>query len=666
MDEELLSRQPPQSLEAEQAVLGSILIDSRCVADVIGIVKPNDFFLEQNREIYETIYTMFNFSETIDPVTVLDKMRALGNYHDNSRDYVMQLMEITPTAANAVRYANIVREKSMLRGLGTAATEISSLVHEQVGTPSEILEAAERKIYALRKGENRDSLEHIGTVLYKVFDRLNELAASDSAIPGLSTGLRDLDVKINGLNKSDLLLIAARPAMGKSSLALNIGVNVAKRYKKTVAVFNANIVREKSMLRGLGTAATEISSLVHEQVGTPSEILEAAERKIYALRKGENRDSLEHIGTVLYKVFDRLNELAASDSAIPGLSTGLRDLDVKINGLNKSDLLLIAARPAMGKSSLALNIGVNVAKRYKKTVAVFNLEMSREQLAMRLLSGEAFVDSAKMQTGKLEEEEWTKLAMASAALSQTDIRIDDNPSITVAEMNAMLRRVEDLGLVIIDYLQLMTGSGYGKQSDNRVQIEALRTALAKLDSMLPGSPDEMIDCDAAQPMGILLTMLMRTEGDRAEPLIRKYAECNEANLAYTAHRIMLQRLSLPVPEKDVFHRLYGNNPETMQPIHRRLYECALVDEALRNNDISALSSGVVERVIAAFRDMGLSKYADIVATLLKNGSLTDDRYSIQAAHHSYIEQPPPSPRIIMARYILAHPEQFPTSSTEQP
>ena len=336
MDEELLSRQPPQSLEAEQAVLGSILIDSRCVADVIGLVKPDDFFLEQNREIYETIYTMFNFSETIDPVTVLDKMRALGNYHDNSRDYVLQLMEITPTAANAVRYANIVREKAMLRRLAGAATDIAKLVDEQVGTPSEILEAAERKIYSLRKGENRDSLEHIGTVLYKVFDRLNELAASDSAIPGLSTGLRDLDVKINGLNKSDLLLIAARPAMGKSSLALNIGVNVAKRYKKTVAVFN--------------------------------------------------------------------------------------------------------------------------------------LEMSREQLAMRLLSGEAFVDSAKMQTGKLEEEEWTKLAMASAALSQTDIRIDDNPSITVAEMNAMLRRVEDLGLVIIDYLQLMTGSGYGKQSDNRVQI----------------------------------------------------------------------------------------------------------------------------------------------------------------------------------------------------
>ena len=336
MDEALLTKQPPQSLEAEQAVLGSILIDSRCVADVIGILRPEDFYLQQNREIYEAIYTMFNFSQSIDPVTVLDKMREVGVYHDNSRDYIMQLMEITPTAANAVRYAGIVRDKAMLRGLAQAAVDISETVHSQVGTPAEILEMAEKKIYALRKGE-----------------------------------------------------------------------------------------------RG---------------------------------------DSLEHVGTVLHKVFDRLTELSQSDSMIPGLSTGLRDLDMKINGLNKSDLLLVAARPAMGKSAFALNLGLNVAKKYKKTVAIFNLEMSREQLAMRLLATESFVDSKKMATGKLTEEEWSKLCMASASLSQTDIRIDDNPSVTVAEINAKCRRLENLGLVIIDYLQLMSGSGYGKGGENRVTV----------------------------------------------------------------------------------------------------------------------------------------------------------------------------------------------------
>ncbi len=336
MDEELLAKQLPHSLEAEQAVLGSILIDSRCLTDVIGIVRAEDFYLQQNREIYQAIYTMFNFSQSIDPVTVLDKMKEMGVHSDSSREYVMQLMEITPTAANAVKYANIVRDKAMLRGLGDAAAEISETVKNQVGTPAEILELAEKKIFALRKGE-----------------------------------------------------------------------------------------------RG---------------------------------------DSLEHIGTTLHKVFDRLTELSESDSAIPGLSTGMRDLDAKINGLNKSDLVLLAARPAMGKTAFALNLCLNVAKKYKQTVAMFSLEMSREQLAMRLLSIESFVDGQKMATGKLTEEEWSKLCMASAALSQTDIRVDDNPAITVAEMNAKCRRVENLGLVIIDYLQLMNGSGYGKGGDSRVNV----------------------------------------------------------------------------------------------------------------------------------------------------------------------------------------------------
>ena len=336
MDEELMARQVPQSLEAEQSVLGSILIDSRCLADVIGIVKPEDFYLQQNRDIYSAIYTMFNYSQIVDPVTVLDKMKELGVYRDDSRNYILQLMEITPTAANAVRYANIVRDKSMLRSLADAAADISNTVYDQVGTPAEILESAEKKIFSLRKGE-----------------------------------------------------------------------------------------------RG---------------------------------------DSLEHIGTTLHKVFDRLNELSLSDASIPGLSTGMRDLDVKINGLNRSDLILVAARPAMGKTAFALNLALNVAKKYNQTVAMFSLEMSREQLAMRLLAIESFVDGKKINTGKLEDDEWTKLSLAASALSQTDIRVDDNPSITVAEMNAKLRRVENLGLVIVDYLQLMTGSGNSKPGESRVNV----------------------------------------------------------------------------------------------------------------------------------------------------------------------------------------------------
>ena len=312
--DELLNRQVPQSLEAEQSVLGSMLIDERCVPDVIGTLRPEDFYLKQNREIYETIYTMFNFSEKIDPVTVLDKMKERGVYDEaHSYDYISQLLQITPTAANVKQYCAIVHDKALMRDLGTAADEINEMVYEGAGTAQDMLEAAEQKVYALRRDDSGESLQHIGKVLH------------------------DVDRKINGLNKTDLLLIAARPGMGKTSMALNIALNVAKKY--------------------------------------------------------------------------------------PG-----------------------------------------------KAVVFFNLEMSREQMAMRLLANESFVDLQKLVTGQLTEEDWGKLSIASSALSQTDIRVDDNPTITVAEMNAKCRRIENLGLVFIDYLQFMTSAAPGKTSENRVTV----------------------------------------------------------------------------------------------------------------------------------------------------------------------------------------------------
>ena len=175
----------------------------------------------------------------------------------------------------------------------------------------------------------------------------------------------------------------------------------------------------------------------------------------------------------MVSVYDRLLELVEQGDDISGISTGLRDLDKFISGLNKSDLMILAARPGMGKTSLAMNIALNVAKKYpKRTVAFFSLEMSKQQLVTRLLATESFVDNKKLTTGKISDEEWMKVTLASAALSKTDLRIDDNPSITVAEMNAKLRRIDDLALVVIDYLQLMTGTGnkanYG--GENRQQV----------------------------------------------------------------------------------------------------------------------------------------------------------------------------------------------------
>ena len=338
MDEELLLRQMPHSTEAEQSVLGSILIDARCMPEVIELLKPEDFYLRQNREIYETIYSMFNFSLTIDPITVLDRMKQNGVYDENtSRNYILQLMDITPTAAHVKEYAAIVKDKSLLRKIAETAGDITALIQEGTGTAQEVLEAAEQRIYAIRQGRAAQGLEHISSVILGVYERLNELAASDSAVPGLSTGLPDLDLAIAGLNKSDLLLVAARPGMGKTSFALNV---------------------------------------------------------------------LLHAG--------------------------------KFSG---------------------------------KSVVFFSLEMSREQLAMRLISNESFVELKKLITGKLNEDDWNKIAAASASLNQTQILIDDNPMLSVADMNAKCRRVDNLGLIVIDYLQLMTSAGgTGRSGDNRQQV----------------------------------------------------------------------------------------------------------------------------------------------------------------------------------------------------
>ena len=337
-DEELLLKQLPHSVEAEQAVLGSMLIDARCVPEVIDQLRPDDFYVKQNREIYETIYSMFNYSLTIDPVTVLENMKQNGVYDENtSRGYLLQLMDTTPTAANVKEYIGIIKDKTLLRRVAETAGEITVLIQQGTETGQDILEAAEQRIYAIRQGR---------------------------------------------------------------------------------------------AARGL----------------TP-------------------------ISTVLLDVYDQLTELAASESAIPGLSTGLTDLDRAISGLNKSDLILLAARPGMGKTSMALNILLEAGKKSGKSVAFFSLEMSREQLARRLISSECFVDNKKLVTGKLTEEDWEKVAVAADSLNRSKILIDDDSTVSVADILAKCRRVDDLGLVIIDYLQLMQSAG-GRQysGENRQQV----------------------------------------------------------------------------------------------------------------------------------------------------------------------------------------------------
>ncbi len=229
----------------------------------------------------------------------------------------------------------------------------------------------------------------------------------------------------------------------------------------------AQYVREKYDVRALISASRDIIEEASDGESEPAILIDMAEQKIFDIRRGKNIQGLQRLDEVLIQTFDRLDLLSKADDAIKPVSTGIGDLDRVITGLNRSDLILLAARPGMGKTSFALNITKHVACVSKKTVAFFSLEMTKEQLASRLLSSEALVGGTKLRTGQLNDEEWQRLISAGDVLNKADIYLDDTPGITVSEMKAKLRRLKDVDLVVIDYLQLMSAGG--KKSDNRVQ-----------------------------------------------------------------------------------------------------------------------------------------------------------------------------------------------------
>ena len=227
------------------------------------------------------------------------------------------------------------------------------------------------------------------------------------------------------------------------------------------------------MLRALGESAAEITDQVYQQGGQAQEVLELAERKIYALRKESTSGGLIPVTQVLKDVLSQISQAAAGGSQLPGISTGLVDIDECLQGLGEGDLVLIASRPGMGKTSIALNIAVNAAKTSGKTVAIFSLEMSRQQLVQRMLSSESHIDLYQINQGRLSGDEWSRLAEAAGTLSNVKIRLDDNPTMTVAEMAAQCRRIEDLGLVVVDYLQLMQSAGSGNSWANESRTQAV-------------------------------------------------------------------------------------------------------------------------------------------------------------------------------------------------
>lgn len=347
MDNILLdSSQEPYSIEAEQAVLGCLLIDPNCLLSVVEILRSECFYVPQHREIFSTIINLDALSEKYDALIVLEELKSKGVYDDaGGKNYLAQLAQSAISTANVVAYAKIVKEKFVLRTLMTTAKEIINDAAGQEASADEILNSAEQKIYDIRQGRNTQGPEKLGDI---------------------------------------------------------------------------------------------ISNEVYED-----------------LRKKTSPDREKYLG----------------------VPTGFSSLDRLTTGFNKSDLVLVGARPAMGKTSFALNVARNMAVIGRRKVVFFSLEMSKEQLAQRILSTEARVEGAKFRTGEIEPDEWTRIAEAAVALNDAELYFDDTSNITVPEMKARIRRMKNVDCVIIDYLQLMTGS---KRTDNRVQEVSEITRSLKL------------------------------------------------------------------------------------------------------------------------------------------------------------------------------------------
>jgi replicative DNA helicase len=333
---ESLSRMPPHNMEAEQSVLGCMLLDKESVATATDFLKAEDFYAEAHKEIFESMLDIYDHGDPVDLVTVTEQLRQRGTLEAvGGVAYISDLSMVVPSTANIRYYVSIVEEKSILRRLISVCNEII------------------KQSYEARE---------------------------------------ELDL-----------------------------------------------------------------------------IIDHAEKSIFQITQRNTSSDFEPIKTVLLETYARIEEMSKNKGRIIGIPTGFTDFDQKTSGLQPSDFILVAARPSMGKTSFVLNIAQHAALHENVPVAIFSLEMSREQLVQRMLSSEANVELQKIRTGDLDEREWIKLVEAAGPLSQAPIYIDDTPGISAMEIRSKARRLKmekGLGMIIIDYLQLMTGRG---RVENRQQ-----------------------------------------------------------------------------------------------------------------------------------------------------------------------------------------------------
>ncbi|HBG4863058.1 TPA: replicative DNA helicase [Clostridioides difficile] len=252
-----MTRIPPHSVESEQSILGSILLDKDAIITVTETIKPDDFYKEAHKIIYECMITLSNKGEPIDLITLTEELRKQGHLNDiGGISYITSLSTIVPTTSNVKYYADIVKEKSVLRKLIKASNEIINLGYSGATKIEDVLEQAEKSIFDISQEKTSDDFKSINLVLMDAYDMIEKLYTNKSDVTGITTGFKDLNKKINGLQRTDLILIAARPAMGKTAFSLNLVQNAALKGDASVAVFSLEMSKEQLVQRMLSSQSS--------------------------------------------------------------------------------------------------------------------------------------------------------------------------------------------------------------------------------------------------------------------------------------------------------------------------------------------------------------------------------------------------------------------------
>ena len=472
-------RQPPQDAAAEQAVLGGMLLSKDAIADVLERLRPGDFYRPAHQNVYDAILDLYGRGEPADAVTVAAELDRRGLLRRiGGAPYLHTLISTVPTAANAGFYAGIVAEKALLRRLVEAGTRVVQYGYAgaEGADVAEIVDRAQAEIYDVTEGRTAEDFVPLEQLLQPTMDEIDAIASQGGIARGVPTGFTDLDEVTNGLHPGQMIVVAARPGVGKAlKLDTPLPTPTGWTTMGEVAVGDQLIGADGNPTRVVAATEVMIGRPCFEVEFSDGTVIVADAEHQWPTARGIEVTAALQAGVDVITAA-RVPALATVGGGRQSTWTieAVRRVDsvpVRCVEVSAEDHLYLAGEGMIPthNSTLGLDFLRSCSIKHRMSSVIFSLEMSKSEIVMRLLSAEAKIKLADMRSGRMSDDDWTRLARRMSEISEAPLFIDDSPNLMMMEIRAKARRLKqkhDLSLIVIDYLQLMTS---GKKVESRQQ-----------------------------------------------------------------------------------------------------------------------------------------------------------------------------------------------------